>query len=215
MKALILAAILAQAQGQAPSPDLSPVTRADVHFVLGWQNVQRRQPVSQYNNWINDILNGGAGAGWYWNDHLKTQVDFGANTLARQYRYEPFTSGSIQSYQASQLSTRKQSVAIGQQYQFFRNQWFHPHVGAGVDLARETTTEEYQPVLVFDNVGRTSRELPGHTDPPQHRFVARPFLEAGFKAYMSRRAFFLTDSRFAFKGGVNEVLFRFGFGVDF
>jgi hypothetical protein len=54
---------------------------------------------------------------------------------------------------------RQQNVAIAQQYQFFRNQWVHPHVGAGVDLARETTREDYQPVVVYDTVTRLSREI--------------------------------------------------------
>ncbi len=111
---------------------------------------------------------------------------------------------------------RQQSVAVAQHYQFFRNQWFHPHVGAGVDIARETTTEEYNPVIVFDSVTRVSREItPARTEGLDHRTIARPFAEAGFKAYMTRRAFFTGDTRVMVRRGVDEVLFRFGFGVDF
>jgi hypothetical protein len=111
---------------------------------------------------------------------------------------------------------RQQNVAIAQQYQFFRNQWVHPHVGAGVDLARETTREDYQPVVVYDTVTRLSREIQSaRIEGPDHRLIARPFVEAGFKAYMTRRAFFTGDSRVMVRHGVDEVLFRFGFGVDF
>ena len=111
---------------------------------------------------------------------------------------------------------QQQSLAVAQQYQFYRNQWFHPHVGAGVDIARETTREEYDPVFVFDTVTRISRQVsPAHTDGPEHRMIARPFAEAGFKAYMTRRAFFTGDSRLMFRKGLDEVLFRIGFGVDF
>ena len=32
---------------------------------------------------------------------------------------------------------------------------------------------------------------------------------------MTRRAFFTSDTRLMFRSGIDEVLFRFGFGVDF
>jgi hypothetical protein len=192
-----------------------PLSRGDLHFVLGWQNLHTGGTAIS-NDWVNSILFGGAGAGWYWTDHLKTQVDFGGGTRAHQFRYNPEFSTSAQTPQYSELAIRQDSVAIAQHYQFFRNQWFHPHVGAGVDIARETTTETYQPIFAFDNVTRTTRQItPARTEGPDHRFVARPFVETGFKAYMSRRAFFTSDMRLMVRGGVDEVLFRLGFGIDF
>jgi hypothetical protein len=212
-----LAAWLLAATATAQEPDRVPLSRGDAHFVIGWQNLHKAQPASQpYNNWVNGIFYGGAGAGWYWTDHLKTQLDFGAGTRGEQYRFEPRVVNGQVTGTSSRVGVRQQSVAVAQQYQFFRNQWFHPHVAAGVELARETTTEEYQPVFAFDNATRTTREiLPGRIDPPEHRLVARPFAEAGFKGYLTRRAFFTADTRMMYRGGLDEVLFRFGFGVDF
>jgi hypothetical protein len=110
----------------------------------------------------------------------------------------------------------QRSLAVSQQYQFFRNQWFHPRVGAGVEIARERTTEEYSPIFVFDSVTRTPRQLaPPRNEGPEHRTITRPFAEAGFKAYMTRRAFFTADTRLMYRKGLDEVLFRLGFGVDF
>ena len=43
----------------------------------------------------------------------------------------------------------------------------------------------------------------------------RPFVATGFKAYMTQRAFFRSDVRVGVRDGVDEVLLRFGFGVDF
>jgi hypothetical protein len=201
----------------AQEPSRAPLTRADTHFVVGWQNLHKEQPGQQsFNNWINGIFYGGAGAGWYWTDHVKTQVDFGAGTKGRQYRYEPLVINGQTTGSSSRLQVHQQSLAISQQYQFFRNQWFHPHVGAGVDIARETTTEDYSPLFFFDNVTRTSRQiLPARTEGPEHRTIARPFAEAGFKAYMTRRAFFTADTRLMYRKGLDEVLFRLGFGIDF
>lgn len=205
--------LLGSAAAAQEAPAAPP--RADVHFVIGWQNLRREQAQTS-NDWMNDIFYGGTGAGWYWTDHLKTQVDVGAGTHGRQYRYAPDSTGSFQSFRSSELTVSSRSVAIGQQYQFFRNQWFHPHVGAGVDIARETTTEEFDPVLVFDNAARTTRvAVPARTEGPNHRFIARPFAETGFKAYMTRRSFFTADMRLMVRGGIDEVLFRLGFGMDF
>lgn len=211
MKALFLVALLAQSP--ASPPDLP---RADAHVVLGWQNLHKEQPQDYSDDWLNGIFYGGAGAGWFWTDHLKTQVDFGAGTKAHQYRNRQLTIDGNPAYESSRAAIRQQSVAISQQYQFFRNQWFHPHVAAGVDLARETTREEFQPVIVFDNVTHLTRTVtPARTEGPTDRFIARVFGETGFKAYMTRKAFFTGDMRIMFRGGIDEVLFRAGFGFDF
>jgi hypothetical protein len=217
MKALLLLTLL-QAQPAGPAqPAATPATRADLHVVAGWQNLHREQPErSSYNDWMNGIFYGGAGAGWYWTDHLKTQIDFGAGTRGQQYRYEQSTVGGNPAYTSSRVSLNQQSLAIGQQFQFFRNAWFHPHVGGGVDLARESTTTEFEATTVYDPVARVTRQItPRHTEGPETKFVARAFVQTGFKAYMTRRAFFTADSRVKFRGNIDEVLFRFGFGVDF
>jgi hypothetical protein len=211
MKALLLLAVL----GQTSAPSLQ-LPRADAHVAVGWQNLHKEQPTEHYNDWLNAILYGGAGAGWYWTDHLKTQVDVGAGTHAEQYQIRTLPVGGSVAYEYARVSFHEANVSIGQQYQFFRNQWFHPHVGAGLELARETSTAEYQPITVFDNLTRTTRQIaPARNEGPAHRFLARPFADTGFKAYMTRRAFFGGDMRLMFRGGVEEVLFRAGFGVDF
>src|SRR5262245_6231636 len=211
MKAFLLLGLLAQAPQQQPIQ----LPRADAHFVVGWQNLHKDQGES-YNDWIGDILYGGAGAGWFYTDNLKLQVDFGAGTKGSQSRYrQSFVNGSSV-FEYSRVETRQSSIAIAQQYQFFRNQWFHPRVAAGVDIARETTTERYDPVGVYDQVTRTTRVIaPARTEGPEHRVIARPFAEGGFKAYVTTRAFFTTDMRLMFRHGVDEVLFRAGFGFDF
>ena len=213
LTAWLLSAVAAAAQ----DPGSVPAERGDIHFVIGWQNLHKQQETRNIGgDWLNNIFYGGAGAGWYWNDNLKTQVDFGGGTRGRQYRYEPISVNGQTTVTSSRVSVRQQSLAVAQQYQFFKNEWFHPHVGAGLDVARETTTEEYDPVVVFDNSGRSSRQIsPARTEGPDHRMILRPFGEAGFKAYMTRRAFFTADTRLMFRHGIDEVLLRIGFGVDF
>jgi hypothetical protein len=226
MRTFILAAaasiaMVGPAAAQSPA-ELAMPARADFHAVVGWQNLRapgdgdELDTFGSNNNWANGIFFGGAGAGWYWTEHLKTQLDFGGGTRGRHYRSRQFTINGQPPNETSRVAIQKQSLAVSQQYQFFRNQWFHPHVGAGLDIARETTREEYQPVFAYDPVARTSRQISGfRVEGPHDRAVVRPFAEIGFKAYMSRRAFFTGDSRIMVRGGIEEVLFRVGFGVDF
>jgi opacity protein-like surface antigen len=213
LTAWLLSAVAAVAQDPG---SVSP-ERGDLHFVIGWQNLHKEQGLrSVGGDWLNNIFYGGAGAGWYWNDNLKTQVDVGGGTRGRQYRYDPIAVNGQTTVTSSRVSVRQQSLAVAQQYQFFRNEWFHPHLGAGLDIARETTVEDYDPVVVFDNSGRTSRQIAAaRTEGPDHRMILRPFGEVGFKAYMTRRAFFTADTRLMFRHGIDEALLRFGFGVDF
>src|SRR3954469_25201235 len=142
---------LAAAQAPVEPP------RSDVQVVVGWENLRAPEPQDRYQTWMHQMALAGAGAGWYWDDHLKTQVDFGATSHGRQYGYNEFTRDGVQVVEPRRVAVRRDTLAISQQYQFFRNQWFHPHVGAGVNLARETQTREYQPTVVFDPVTRTSR----------------------------------------------------------
>lgn len=209
------AALLVSLLAQAADPRVV-LPRADAHVVVGWQNLHKEQSVEYYDHWLNSIFYGGAGAGYYWTDHFKTQVDFGAGTRDHQFRTEQFVADGQQGYASTRAAIRETNVSIGQQYQFFRNQWFHPHAGGGIEFARETVTEESQPVYVFDNVTRTSKLVtPAITTGPEHRWLTRAFVDGGFKAYMSRSAFFTGDMRLMFRNGVDEVLFRAGFGVDF
>src|SRR5689334_366717 len=125
-----IAAVLLPAAAAAQTPP--PLPRADAHFVIGWQNLRRDQPQDHDNDWLNQIFYGGAGAGWYWTENLKTQVDVGTGTRARQYRYNEVTFNGAPAFESSELSVRQWAVTVGQQYQFFHNAWFHPHVGGGI-----------------------------------------------------------------------------------
>lgn len=107
----------AAAQIEAPAVG-SP--RADFHAVIGWQNLRQDRGANSFetfNNWTSAILYGGAGAGWYWTDHAKTQVDFGAGTLGRGYRYRQLTINGVLTSEASSVAVCQRSLAVSQQYQ--------------------------------------------------------------------------------------------------
>jgi hypothetical protein len=194
-------------------PPRSPLVRADAYGTLGWFNADADL---SYDDWYNRSLHGGAGVGWYWTDHLRTELEFAGTTEADIYGAEPVVVGGQPTYLNFRQRLSTQKVGLGQYYQFFRNAWFHPHVAAGVDLTWERVERTDEPVFFFDPVarqGRSGRERQEH--PPATSLVVRPVVSTGFKAYMTQRAFFRSDLRVGVRDGIDEVLLRFGFGVDF
>jgi hypothetical protein len=209
----VLGILLTGQVASAQPPQPAPVVRADVVGLVGWLNVS--QPGGEYDRWINQLGTLGAAAGWYWNDHLKTEIDFAVSSTADHFEYRDIVIDGRTGFVNSRTRFSSWSLAVGQQYQFYRNVWFHPHLGAGVDLAWETTRREDEGGQVYDPVTRQYRFIPRQSFPTEEDLVVRPFAEVGFKAYMSQRSFFRTDVRFNVRNGIDEVVFRFGFGADF
>lgn len=157
-----------------------------------------------------------ATAGWYWDDHLKTELDVGTGTEMTGFNSRQLVIENRPVVEARFSTVARRTVGVSQQYQFFRNAWFHPHVAAGVNLTWDERTDNVQPVVLYDQAWRTGRIVrPERIEGPRTELTVRPFLAVGFKAYMTRRVFFRNDLRVAFRGGVDETQVRFGLGVDF
>src|SRR3954452_19354890 len=97
----------------------SAVPRADVQGTVDWQNL-KGGPSESSNDWINGIAAADAAFGWYWTDHLRSQVDVSAGTTGSQYRVEGLNN-SFERFTSVERLVRPSSVGISQQYQFFRN----------------------------------------------------------------------------------------------
>jgi outer membrane protein W len=202
----------ASAQVQQPG---NPVARMDVTGVLAWFNADKAD-LDEYDNWYNRAIYGGAALGWYWTDNLKTEVDVGVTSRADRDVYSVVVVDGRQISRESTFHFSTRRVTLGQQYQLYRNVWFHPHVAAGLDLTWEKTDREDDVLFIFDPVARQTLPASDEQDfPTRTDFHARPYLGLGFKAYMTQRAFFRSDLRLVFRNGVDEVLLRFGFGADF
>lgn len=200
---------------QPPPP--GPVVRADVSGVLGWLAVHKEVPAGYDfgDDWQHTALAGVAG-GWYWTDHHKTEIELGASTEARSYRSRRIVVNGRLTSEFVESRYSQRVFSIGQQYQFFRNAWFHPYVGAGAAGTFERVTDRADPILVFDDVPGAGRVIrPERTVGPRTDVTVAPFVATGFKAYLTPRGFFRSDLRISMRGGVENVLVRFGFGVDF
>jgi outer membrane protein W len=194
--------------GRAQDPP-APVSRADVSATIGWLNAKQSE-VDTYrggNDWYNRSVYGGVGLGWYWTDHWRTDIESGVSSSADLWAYTTRVIDGRGVSVSTNYTFSTKRLAIGQQYQFYRNTWVHPFLGAGLDLTWERTSRNDE--VVWPLPSRTA------THPTRTELLVRPFAIVGLKTYLSQRAFVRTDLRCAFDRGIDEALLRFGFGVDF
>src|SRR4051812_25527765 len=192
-----------------------PISRGDATGVAGWFNANQSE-YSSYNDWYNRSAYLGAILGWYWTEHHKTEVEVGATSAVDFYGVQTIDIDGQRASGSSQHRFSTRRITAGQQYQFFHNAWAHPHAGIGADMTWETHQQHDDPLSLYDQGSRTSRVVrPARTLGPSTELEVRPFAEAGTKLYLSQRAFFRSDLRLTFHGGVDEVLLRFGLGIDF
>jgi hypothetical protein len=197
----------------AAQPAPSPIVRADATASIGWFNAKEHVAPDE-TDWYSRSAIGTANFGWFWTNNLKTEIEAGASTHAELYGYWTEFSGPQQVFHSVRDAHSTRRVAASQLYQFFRNRWFHPFLGGGIDVSwRKMEREDYYTYAFNPSTGQNRREeeivTPETTD-----VDARPFALVGYKAYMTPRVFFRNDLRLTFGGGIDEVALRFGIGVD-
>lgn len=211
LAAIVVAGVAAPVAAQQPR---KPLVRADVSATTGWFNASR--PIDGADEgWYHRSLYGGLEAGWYWTDNLKTQIAFGGHTRGQLRRGRQVIVEGQPAYEMSEVSLRDRKLTLTGHYQFGRNAWFHPHIGAGIDLSWESSVEQVQPLYFYGEPTRVPRVLRDGRTERRDALVLRPCAEIGFKAYLSPRAFFRTDLRVRTGRRTDEAMIRFGFGADF
>src|SRR5437879_869427 len=131
--ALALTSGVAHAQ---PAASLAPATGFDVTASIGLFSADRSEAAGD-TSWSGSFFKG-VSAGYYWTDHLKTEVELGFPNPTEGYSYsnERLANGSFVSrYDERTYSGPK--FAVAQIYQFGRNAPFHPYAFAGIDVDRE------------------------------------------------------------------------------
>jgi hypothetical protein len=208
--AVILLGIAQNTWAQSPR-----VIHGDATGTIGWLAVDTHStgPYDR-NDWVDSFF-GAVSAGWHWTDNLKTEIDFGGSTDSRVFRTQPVTIAGRSTLQTIQSRFKQQTLGFSQQYQFFHNVWFHPHVAAGVNLTWTRQRDEPGQIYFYDPVTGTSRLEPRSAGTQRTSLRANPLIAVGYKAYLSDRAFFRNDLRVAFNGGPTDTVLRLGFGFDF
>jgi hypothetical protein len=202
---LLLAALLSpgMAAAQAARP---PVSRLDLTVSTGWFAADRSVSSCCDSGWSAGLFKGVA-AGYYWTDHLKSEVGIAAPGSTEGYSFSSTRlPNGLVNYTSEEHRIDGTKVSIAQTYQFGRNSTFHPFIVGGADIDREHDTIERF----------TSSSSSSHTTDTrvETSIRARAFAGAGFKAYFSERAFFRGEARFAGGQRADQMTWTAGVGVD-
>jgi hypothetical protein len=203
----------------APTIAVAPEqpARWDVAGSAGWLGVNKADVFDTgWNDWY-DSAHFGASAGYYWTPHVKTEFDVATTTESRILSYDSLAvPGDIYLFpRPREHLFRSTTLSGGVSYQFFENTWFHPFLGVGVDVVRESTRIDMPQYAIPLRDGRPLL-LPAATTDWQASVAARPFAAGGFKWYVSERAFIRGDLRTSFSSnGGESVVWRAGVGFDF
>jgi opacity protein-like surface antigen len=216
--ALAAAALLwpaaASAQGAA-AVSLTPpdVRRWELSADVGWLSNNKSAIASGWNDWL-DVPFAGGSLGRSITPALKADVRLaiaGEGHVYEEQRIDvpgqPFPA-----FRLVEHRVRTTTLSGGIVYQFFENRWFHPHVGAGLEIGRESdrvlTEEQRVPppgAQMFPALDRGTR-LSWH---------ARPVVSTGFKWYVNERGFIRSDLRVTVGAGrAAQVAWTAGIGVD-
>jgi outer membrane protein W len=202
-----LAAASDAAAQQPTTPNLSTTGRWDVAGQLALLN-RNRPGLSRWDEWYSAAAVDGS-VGRYWTPHVKTEIEVGTAG-----------EGSIdgeESFRYREHKLRETTLGATLMYQFFDNQWVHPFVGAGVELARERHIAPGLPADLFRPVPTPVVRLPAVAPIDALSYFVRPLVTGGFKFYVTPHAFIRMEIRSSVMpaDGSLALQWRGGVGVDF
>ncbi|HSL23851.1 MAG TPA: hypothetical protein VK886_20120 [Vicinamibacterales bacterium] len=198
-----------------PGPDLP---RGDVAGAVGWLHAPVDDLTTGFfraGDWTRHATIAGT-AGAYWTEHWKIEIAAEHSSTADVWDSEVVQVGRDSTQRSVYHQVTFSRFSLAQFYQFGRNQWVHPSLGAGVVLLRREIVTEYSPATLYRSDRGTAETIaPGERLPPRATTVAAPMIAAAVKAYLTPRAFFRGDGQVALRGGPDSVVFHAGFGFDF
>ncbi len=201
----------AAAQNARPAPHLP---RADASASLGWLHAEVSAVSHGRDNWAGRRATLAGQAGFYWTEHLKTEV-----VAERSTHQDVWESSSVflpdgrTAWRNSRNNIQDTRFSMGQFYQFGHNAWAHVSIGGGVSITTRDISSEVSPLMVYDRTGQQTLE-PGDsrvgTDTRTNAFAA-----AALKAYVAPRVFVRSEVQADFRGSLDAIVARVGLGVDF
>lgn len=216
----------AAAAQDRPVMSLAPAepTHWDLAGQVGLLGSNKSDIGADWNDWYN-AASGGVAAGYYVTPHFKAEVQAAMSRQGRIFSQEsiPVPGGAFPIFRSREHSFAATTFGAGVSHQFFENQWFHPFVGGGLEIVREThridTPQQFIPgrpdparplVPVFTLI------LPATTGTTDVSWAARPYVAAGFKWYVAERGFVRSELRSSFSSrGPEHVVWSGGVGFDF
>ena len=193
-------------QAQTPDPP-----KVDTSGTVGWFVSDRDRSEDRLYDDRQDRWVFGGDLGFYWTEHVKSEVGISATTTGSSFVLVPVATQDDPRYPFLSAHRRSREVRVVAQqiYQFGHNAWVHPYVGAGIVVLREVSR------LEFD---RSPYAYTGAPElPPDHEETAtrvKAVLSVGLKAYLSPRAFVRGDAILSPWTSSRDITLRIGIGVD-
>ena len=219
--AAFVAAALLVASGAAAQdqPTISlvsaDVARWDVAGHAGWLGANKSAIGAEWDDWFS-AGTGGVSGGYYFTPHLKTELHatFSAEGRIFEGQQVVVPGQPFPIFRSREHFFQTDVVGGSASYQFFENQWFHPFVGAGVEMVRERH-RTFSPEQFVPSRDPVPALIPAESGSTDVTYSARPFVTTGFKWYVAERTFFRSDLRTAFSTrGISHVAWSAGVGVD-
>lgn len=206
---LLAPAAWAQAPAAAPATIATPgLPHGDISGNIGWFN--QKGEAGEYERWHHESRWLGVEGGYYWTEHLKTEAGFAGTSEDEAWTSNEQVTFDRQPYWASRVEfLRSRRFYVTQLYQFEHNAWVHPFVGAGFQAVRE---ERRGIQYLYGTATYGPRET---VIPPTTETTLKASAVAGLKIYVSRRGFLRVDTLVNFTRVADEVVVRFGGGIDF
>jgi opacity protein-like surface antigen len=194
-------------------PDLR---RWDVSGDVGWLSSNKSETGPDWNDWY-DVAVGGGSGGYYVTPNLKAELRLafsGEGSILQEERID-IPEQTFPAFRLREHHFRTTTVRGGVAYQFFENRWFHPHVGAGVEIARESDRMFAQEWRVPSRQPGAPLVIPAVDGGTTVSWAVRPVVSTGFKWYVTERGFVRGDVSVAIGNRrAAQVVWASGIGVD-
>lgn len=206
-----LALLLAPTAVRAQEPRLP---HADAAVSLGWLHADMAALSASRDDWASRRVTLGGQAGYYWTEHLKTEISAERSNVQDLWGSEQvFLPDGQLAFRYSEHHVQDTRVSIGQFYQFGHNAWTHTLVGGGISLTRRHVDSNVSPLQRHDRTGTETLE-PGLARSSADSRV-NAFAAAALKAYVTPRVFVRSELQADFRANLEAVVLRVGVGVDF
>ena len=209
--------VVAQDGKQAVVVVPAGAARWDAAAHITWLGEHRPDPAIQWDRWF-AVASGGGTLGYYWTSHLKTEFDISTSTEGEMYSVDPLVlpGSTTPFFLQRDHELRVTTASAGVIGQFFENAWFHPFVGAGIEVVHEREHIETSLPIGPPRDPRAPVIVPAPQAETRVTYRARPYVSIGFKAYVSDYAFIRSDVQTSWSSdGLAALAWRSGVGVDF
>jgi hypothetical protein len=190
--------------------------RWDVSGDIGWLSSNKSEIGPDWNDWY-DVLSAGGSAGYYVTPNLKAELRLAFSGEGSIYQEERIDvpGQAFPAFRLLEHHFRATTLRGGVAYQFFQNQWFHPHVGVGVEVARELDRTFAPAWRVPSRDPGAPLVIPAIDGGTTISWAVRPVVSTGFKWYVNERGFIRSDVSVAIGNKrAAQVMWTAGIGVD-